>query len=34
MNQCQPVLKQQDIIKTIVHWENDRGRKLHCLAEC
>lgn len=32
MDQCQPVLKQQDIIKTIVHWENHRDRESHCLA--
>jgi len=32
MNQCQPVLKQQDIIKTIVHWKNHRGCESHCLA--
>jgi hypothetical protein len=32
MNQCQPVLKQQGIIKAIVQWENRLNRESHCLA--
>lgn len=32
MNQCQPMLKQGQIIKMIVSWDNSKGSESHCLA--